>query len=292
VASNRYFLMVRVLLLALLITAPAEAAGKGKGGNRGSAASGGSAGPTGTSGASTGVGFRQFGSWLDDASAMTPGDAWTSIAFGHYRSIGGSQTDFPVVDFGIGLSKRTQFGVTVPYYRLHFIDGSNAGGVGDVFLSGKVVLIDPTTGTRSFGVSISPVIEVAQNAAPGYSNMAWAAPVNMEFRGSSYRVYASTGYFSRGALFGSAALEVPLADRLVVSGSLAAMRSVAEDLTADAMGLPKGRTDATISAAFFLSDTMAVFGGTGRTLTGASEGGTSRMISGGVSMTFSGRTTP
>lgn len=265
---------------------PAEAAGRGNGHNGGSAASGGSAGPTGTSSASAGVGFRQFGSWLDDASLVTPGDAWTSISFGHYRSIGGSQTDFPVADVGIGLTKRAQFGITVPYYRLHFLDGTTGGGVGDVFLSGKVIVIDPTIRKRRVGVSVSPLIEMAQNPTPGHGAVAWAAPVNIEFRGSGYRVYGSTGYFSRGALFGSSALEAPLGDRVVVTGSLASMRSIENDPTADALGLSKARTDATISGAFFATETVAVFVGTGRTLGSARSGGTSRMVSGGVSFTF------
>jgi hypothetical protein len=280
---------VVLLLLALLIAAPAHAAGRGRGHAGGSPASGGSAGPTGTSAASAGVGFRQFGSWLDDATLPTPGNAWTSISFGHYWSAGGSQTDFPVADIGLGVTKRTQFGITIPYYRLHFIDGTSAGALGDVFISGKVVLLDAASRKRPVGVSVSPILELAQDPAPGHSAVSWAAPVNVEFRGSAYRVYGSSGYFSRGALFGAGALEVPLGDRMVVTGALSSMRSVAEDLTADALGLPKSRTDATVSAAVFVTPTIAVFAGTGRTLGSADAGGSSRMISGGVSVTFAPR---
>lgn len=283
---------IALILLVMLAAAPAAAQGRGKGlgktkGGSGPATSG-SAAPASTSRAAAGAGIRQFAAWLDDASLLAPGSAWTSMSFGHYRSIGGSQTDFPVIDAGIGLSNRVQFGITVPYYRVHFLDGTNVGGLGDVFLSGKVLLLEAGA-TGRVGVAVSPVLEISEDPAPGRGSLTWAAPVSVEFRGSKYRLFGSTGYFSRGALFGSGAVEVPLADNVVVVGALTLMRSIREDVAADSLGLSAGRTDVTATAAYFLTSAIALFGGTGRTVGNADGTGTAFMLTGGVSLSFSPR---
>ena len=114
-ALVRAGLFVPVLLVALAVV-PAHAQGKGNGrvkvkGGSGPVTSG-SAAPASSG---SGIAIRQFGAWLDDASLLAPGDAWTSITLGHYRSFAGSQTDFPVIDAGFGITRRAQFGVTVPY---------------------------------------------------------------------------------------------------------------------------------------------------------------------------------
>jgi hypothetical protein len=290
-----------VFALAVLLPASVAAQGKGNanGKNKNKAGSGpstsGAAAPTHLSAAAVeaalalgGTGVRQFGAWLDDATIMTPGDGWVSIAFGHYRSAGSRQTDFPSVDSGIGISRRVQFGLSVPYYRVHFPDGTTVGGIGDVFLSSKVLLLEPRTG-RPFGLAVSPVVEITQDPLPDRGSFTWAAPVSVEVRGQGFRAFASSGYFSRGALFGSAAVEVPVTERLVATGALTLMRSTRDDLTADALGLSKGRTDLTASAAYFMTPWLAVFAGTGRTLGNADGTGTTFMLNGGVSVTVMAR---
>jgi len=272
------------VVLALAV-APAHA--QGKGGGRGKVKSGsgpvtsGSAAPASSG---SGIAIRQFGAWLDDASLLAPGDAWTSITIGHYRSFAGSQTDFPVVDTGFGLSKRTQFGLTVPYYHARFNDGTSVGGFGDVFLSGKVLLVEARD--RSIGVAISPVVEFSQDPLPGQSSVGWGAPLDIEAKLPGFRVFGSTGYFSRGALFAAGALEVPVGDRLVATGGLTMMRSTNASPAADAIGLSKGRSDITGSAAYFLSPSMALFASTGRTIGSGDGTGTNFMLTGGVSFSY------
>jgi len=272
------------VVLALAV-APAHA--QGKGGGRGKVKSGsgpvtsGSAAPASSG---SGIAIRQFGAWLDDASLLAPGDAWTSITIGHYRSFAGSQTDFPVVDTGFGLSKRTQFGLTVPYYHARFNDGTSVGGFGDVFLSGKVLLVEARD--RSIGVAISPVVEFSQDPLPGQSSVGWGAPLDIEAKLPGFRVFGSTGYFSRGALFAAGALEVPVGDRLVATGGLTMMRSTNASPAADAIGLSKGRSDITGSAAYFLSPSIALFASTGRTIGSGDGTGTNFMLTGGVSFSY------
>ena len=86
-------------------------------------------------------GVRQFGSWLDDASLVEPAHGYASISIGHYRSLGGRQTDFPIVDGAFGLTPRLQVGVSVPYYRLTFNDGTRITGLGDPTASGSFIVL-------------------------------------------------------------------------------------------------------------------------------------------------------
>jgi hypothetical protein len=287
-AHVRAGLFVPIFLLVLSVL-PAHAQGKGNGRFKAKGTSGpvtsGSAAPASASG----IAIRQFGAWLDDASLLTPGDAWTSITIGHYRSLFGSQTDFPVIDAGIGITKRTQFGVTVPYYQARFNDGTSVGGFGDVFLTGKVQLVEPSEGR--IGLAVSPVVEFSQDPMPGQSSFGWGAPLDIEARLPGFRVFGSTGYFSRGALFAAGALELPIGDRLVATGGLTMMRATNESPAADALGLSKGRSDITASAAYFLSPSIALFAGTGRTIGNADGTGTTFMLNGGVSISYAPRIT-
>jgi hypothetical protein len=233
----------------------------------------------------SGTGLRQFGSWLDDASMLDEGSAWTAISFAHIRSGGGSQTDFPAADFSYGLTPRAQFGMSVPYYRLNFSDGTNVRGIGDIYLTAKLAVITPE-GKRNWGVSVSPILEVLDDPLPDSSRFGLGLPVNAEMRFSRARVYGSTGFFTRGALFASGALEVPVNERVIVTGALTTMRAVNNDDVADALTLPKSRSDVTVVGAYFLTPTIAVFGGTGRTLSNASTIGSTFLITAGLSFSM------
>ena len=236
------------------------------------------------------AGVRQFGSWLDDASLVEPSHGYASISIGHYRSVVGRQTDFPVVDGAIGITPRLQLGVSVPYHRLSFDDGSRIAGLGDVYLSTKVSLIAPENTTSHFGLALSPVLEVLGDADPiKNTRMFWGLPVNLELRREGYRVYGSGGYFSRGALFGSSAVEVPLHERFIATGVLVYTRALNNDLNADILGLSKIRMDLSGAAAYVLTPSFVVFGSLGRTISSNDVNASSLMVSGGISISFVGR---
>jgi hypothetical protein len=112
--------------------------------------------------------------------------------------------------------------------------------------------------------------------------------VSVELRGSDYRVYGSAGYFSRGAIFSSGAVEMPVTNRLIVTGALIQMRSLNDSPAADALGLSKNRLDLAGAAAYFVMPSVAAFGSIGRTISSAGPLGTSLTLNGGVSMTFAG----
>ena len=189
----------------------------------------------------------------------------------------------------MGLNRRAQFGGTLPYYRLHFNDGTGVGGLGDVYLSLKYSLLDPTKSRSKVGVAVAPLVEVLSAPDPATGErFSWAVPVSLEFRGPGYRVYGSAGYFARGAIFSSGAVELPVTDRLIVTGALIQMRSLNDNPAADALGLSKNRLDVAGAAAYFLRPSVAAFGSIGRTIALAGPLGTSLMVNGGVSITFAG----
>jgi hypothetical protein len=222
---------------------------------------------------------------------MPPGDAWAALALGHYRFGSSRQTDFPMIDVGVGVTPRAQVGLAVPYYRFSASDGSSLSGVGDVYVNAKLVLVDPATHARRLGVAVAPLVEIQNAPLPGTSRVAFAAPVNVELRADGYRLFGSGGFFSRGAVFGSGAVETPVTERLVLTAAISITRSVKEDLEADLQQIPRNRSDVSAVAAFFLTPTVALFGGTGRTLSGHATA-TSLLITAGVSVTFTPQMVP
>jgi hypothetical protein len=189
------------------------------------------------------VSFREFGSWLDDASAPTEGEGRTGIGFGYVRADGGSQFSLPSIDIGYGLSNRVQVGATVPFYHSSYA-GTTARGLDDVYLSAKFTAIDPASNSRRMGLSVSPLVEVL-SAGSVDGRLHWALPVSMEVRRDKFRVYGSSGYFSRGALFTAGAVESAIGERIAVTGALTQSYSTKEDLVSDAAGISRYRVDAT-----------------------------------------------
>jgi hypothetical protein len=277
---------------ALLWASSASAQGNGNGHARGlskgrgptpSAAAPASAAATGT----PLFGIRQFGSWLDDASLAEPGGGWAAASLGLVRSAGGKQTDFPIADVGLGLTPRVQVGVTVPYYRLTLTDGTQAAGLGDVYLSAKIGLIDPAKTTSGFGMAVIPLVEILNDFDPeGGRSFHLGIPVSVEWRQPKYRVYGASGWFSRGSFFGSGAVEVPLNQRVIVTGVLSHTRALNDDPNADVLGLSKARTDLTGGAAFIATSSIALYGSIGRTISTQDANAASLMLSGGVSVSF------
>jgi hypothetical protein len=144
---------------------------------------------------------------------------------------------------------------------------------------------------RKVGVSLSTVVEILETAPLDSSRVAFGVPVNVEWHPQHFRVFGSTGFYTRGAVFGSGALELPVNDRLLVTAALAHMHSIKDDAAADLLGLPNTRTDLTGIGSFYVKPSLAVFGGLGRTISELNVTGTSLMVTGGVSITFASHLT-
>jgi hypothetical protein len=116
----------------------------------------------------------------------------------------------------------------------------------------------------------------------------WAIPVSVELQQSRWRVYGSTGYFSRGAVFASAALEVSVTNRAAVTGTISRSHSLKADDLATALGLSPTRTDVTGGMSVTLTPRTAVFGSIGRTISAQDFNSSTLALSAGVAFFFDG----
>ena len=234
--------------------------------------------------------YRQFGAWLDDASAAGPGEGYTSIGVGHWRMLGSTQTNLPMLGVGVGVTDRMQVGASVPFYRASY-EGGSASGMDDVYLSAKYTLVDPTLTLSEFGLAISPTMEVLSAGSPD-GRVHFAVPVSVELRRQPFRVYGSAGLFTRGSFFSGAALEWSAPGGMALTGSLTQSYSLKDDAVLDSIGIGSQRTDVSFGVAYPLGTMAATFVNVGRSLTSVEEGGTSLALSGGISFRFSTVTNP
>lgn len=260
-----------VCATAALVPARAAAQGSPRGHAFGQAKSGRTGAASGAQSESSGppvdgTGVRNFGSWLDDASVMQPGAGFMSFAVGYWRMPGMTEVDVPAVDAALGVTKRVQVGASVPVYHATAPGLPPARGVGNMYLTTKVQLRDPASSRSRIGFAVVPAIEVLSTSPDGTSRIAWAVPASVELQRSGWRAYGSAGYFSRGSLFASGAIEVSVRDRVWVTGSLSRAVSVRQDALSDALGLPAVRTDLAGGVAAPLSEAISAFGSIGRTL--------------------------
>jgi hypothetical protein len=238
-----------------------------------------------------GTGIRQFGIWLDDATVSPLGQGWASFGIGYTDAPFGHQWDAPSVDAGFGLFPRVQFAITAPFTKVSYTDGTTTRGLGDIYLATKVGLLDPTADGRSFGIAVAPVVEFLSSASvpEGSSRVHWALPLALEKRFEKSRVYGTIGYFSRGALYGSAAVEVPVTGRLTATGVLSHSRSLEDDPLSDAHGLSRTRWDLSGGAAYFFSPRATLYASVGRTVSRVDANAASFTAAAGVSFGFQHR---
>ena len=235
----------------------------------------------------SGAGIRNFGSWLDDAGMLPVGRGFLSLGAGLWRMPGYQEVDVPTIDTAVGVHRAVQVGASVPYFYANEPGGPIARGFGTVYLSTKVRLRDAAAG--GLGLSITPMLEVPPAAPVLGSRVSWAIPVNVELQRPGWRTYASTGYFSRGAIFGSAALEKSLSNRLWMTGTISQSYSTREDALSAALGLSRHRVDVGGGAGMSLSPAIAVFGSIGRTVSRQDANSSTLTLIGGMSFSFAVR---
>jgi len=286
--TGRTALQVAALCIVVLAL-PHRAAAQGNSQNKGRAARPPAAAPVVPVPAQpVGTGVRNFGAWLDDSSIVEPHSGWAGFSIGYWKSPLGRQLDMPSTDVGYGLSPRVQVGFSMPYYRARYDGGVAASGLGDIYLNAKVNVLDASRSARRFGVAVIPVIEVLSGLPDGAGRWHWGLPVSAEIQQGPVRLYGAGGYFSRGALFGSGAVEWTSARGYTVTGSLTHGYSLAADPLSDALGLNRQRVDVSGSVSRAVAKSIAIYGGVGRTLSRADANSTSISISGGIATFFNG----
>ena len=254
------------MLLALLTAAPAAAQGRSVGAE------------------SPAI---YLGSWLDDASVVAPGALWGGVSFGYWRLDLARQIDGPVFDMALGAAPHVHIGASVPVYHFNDGAGSTSSGLGRVYLYGKVQLRDAAKSDGRVGVAVTPILEIV-NDTQTERRVSWAAPISLEVRHGSARVYGSAGYFSRGALFFSAALESLLAPRLIVTGTIGSTYSTGKEGPIALLRDARSRTDLGLSAAVPLTPALAIFGAAGHSFSASVEVGGGKWFAGGISVLIAG----
>ena len=215
-----------------------------------------------------------FGSWLDDASIVDPGDVWVGLATGYWRGGSNRQVDAPVVSAAVGISPRVHAGGSASFYHFRDAEGFSENGFGSFSLYGKFLIADPlrapNAGWPAIGVALTPLLELS----PGSSEpVGWALPVNLEARRGELRLYGSTGYFSRGSVFATIGLDIPVTARVLLNGTFG--QSYARVST--------HQTSFGIGASMGLTPTSGLFVGFGQTLTPSDMGPGGASIAGGIS---------
>jgi len=232
----------------------------------------------------SGSGIRNFGVWLDDASVAAPGGGWMSASFGYYRTDLLREVDVPVADAGVGVSRRVQFGFSVPVYNVSVPGAPATRGLGDLYLHSKVQLRDPASAANGVGYALIPIVEVLSSEQPaGQHRVNWALPLSLEMQRPGWRAYGSTGYFSRGSLFVSGALERTITDRLWVTGTISDSYSTKADVE-PIPGLSRARADVSGGASYQATSSLIVFGSVGRTISAHDENSATLSLSVGVSV--------
>ena len=275
-------------IVALVCCGPSRAAAQGNSQGKGhahqggvTAGSGGSASPL----PATGGGIRNFGVWLDDASVAEPGGGWVSLSFGYYKTDLFREIDAPIADAGVGLNRRVQMGFSMPVYNVTPLGGgTRVHGIGDVYLHSKIQLRDPVTEKNGVGYALLPIVEILSEPVAGQRKVNWALPVSLEVRRQGWRGYGSAGYFSRGSLFASVALERAISTRLSLTGTLSNAYSTKADPTAEALGFARSRADVSGGASYVLGPAWILFGSVGRTISAHDQQSSSLSLGGGVSL--------
>jgi hypothetical protein len=217
-------------------------------------------------------------SWVDDASLLEPGSAMLTVSAIRWSGSGLSEVDFPIVDATVGLTRRVQFGATVP----RVVGGAEGtgivGGLGTSYFSAKIALL-PDSKVR---VAVSPLIEVlgtgaAQSLPEGDSRYQLGVPVSLEVGSGSVRMFAAAGFFTRGAWFAGGGTAFQLTPD--VGASVAFTRSWA---STEADGLRRDRGELSGGVSYFLTSQMAVYGSLGHTIATSAENGAGMTIGGGV----------
>jgi hypothetical protein len=215
--------------------------------------------------------------WLDDASVLTPGAVSVGISAARWSGAGASEIDVPIADAGVGIAPRVQIGASVPRIAPGPDGSEPVGGLGTSYVSGKVALL-----TGAVKLALSPLVEVlgssATQALPaGSSRLQFGLPVSVELEQGPARVFASTGFFSRGALFAGGGAGFQASPTIGIS--IAVTRSWVND---EAAAITRDRREVSGGMSWFVRPQIALYGSVGRTIATSDEDGAGRTVSGGI----------
>ena len=232
----------------------------------------------------TGLRLQTFGSWLDTAVVSAPGEAWVSISSAYWRSPSLREVDAPAMGVTAGIARRTQIGVSLPYYHVTDRSGFTSRGFGASYVTTKIALSE----NPRVGVSTSPSVEILNWSAPEIGRVNFVLPISLQTSAGTTQIYGSTGYFTRGSVFGSGAVEWPVTPKVTLVATMAHSYSVVSDPVSDALGIARHRTDGSGGAYYAAKPGVVFFTSIGRTFAPVDQTSGRLAITGGMTMNVSG----
>ena len=230
---------------------------------------------------------QTFGSWLDTADVNAPGETWMWVSTAYWRSRALREINAPAIGLSVGVAPRAQLSVSVPYYFLTEPSGLTSRGFGTWYVTPKFAV----TRTHRVNVSTSPTLEILNWSSSNIRHVNFLLPVSAQAYAGPVRVYGSTGYVSRGSVFGSGALEWSARDSLTFTTSIAHSYSIVSDPTSDALGIPRHRTEASSGLYLSLRPTVVLFASVGRTFSPVNETSGRLAVSSGITLNVARRGT-
>jgi hypothetical protein len=124
--------------------------------------------------------------------------------------------------------------------------------------------------------------------APGIRRVNLVLPLSAQTYAGVLRMYGSTGFFSRGSVFGTGAVEWPVRNHLTFTTSFAHSYSVVSDPTSDTLGISRHRTDASGGVYVGAGDALVFFASVGRTLSPITQTSGRLSLIGGLTINVAG----
>jgi hypothetical protein len=228
--------------------------------------------------------LQTFGSWLDTAYVNAPGETWMWVSTSYWRSQSLREIDAPAIGVSVGVVPRIQVGVSLPYYHLTDQFGFTSHGIGASYGTLKFALVQD----RRVTMSVSPTLEILSWNSPQVGRVNAVLPINVQTYAGSARFYGSTGYFTRGSVFGSGAAEWSPDNILTLTTTLAHSYSVRSDPISDALRISRHRTDASGGMYVSLRPALVLFASIGRTLSPVTDTSGRVYVTGGLTMNLAG----
>jgi hypothetical protein len=239
--------------------------------------------PTGSQ-SESGLRLQTFGTWLDTAGVSAPGETWISISSAYWRALSLREVDAPAMGVDVGVAPRTQVGVSLPYSHMTDQSGFTTRGFGASYVTTKVAVVEHPR----IGLATSPTMEILSWSSPDIGRVNFVLPVSVQTSVGSTRIYGSTGYFTRGSIFGSGAVEWSATPKVTLAATVAHSYSVVSDPVSDALGIARHRTDGSGGAYYAATPGVVLFTSIGRTFAPVDETSGRLAVRAGMTVNVSG----
>ena len=226
--------------------------------------------------------------FFEDADVTMPGVLSVSHDFSYGSVTAGHDLAFPGTYVSLGLNSRLDISGGTSYVRSQFED-FRVNGIGDTYVGMKVVLLPEED--HWFGLAVKPTLEVlgtpsvANNPlAPGRPN--FLLPVMAQKSFEQFRIYGTTGYLTRGIVFGALAFELNRWTRVTPTVVLLHGRLTRNQDIISEWGFNRSRSDILAGAAVSIAPQVSIYGNVSHSFGRTDLNSIRYQISGGVSYYF------